>query len=118
MVVVMAKIKSLFQSSAFLLSMIVIGSLLAFGAAAQLRFAYPFRNLFPETCFYIRDEDVIPILVQFFFGLASMAVSSTVLLRRSAMFRRLLLGFAISALAFGIGLLVDHFLATPNVSTL
>lgn len=106
----MAKIRSLFQSSAFLLCIIVVGSLLAFDAAIGLRFAYPFRILFRDTCIYTPGEEVISTLVQLLLGLGSVAASCTVLLRRSAMFRRLFLGIAISALAFGIGLLVDYVL--------
>jgi hypothetical protein len=102
----MAKIRFLFQSSAFLLSTIVLGSLLALSAAARLRFGYPFRSLFQPTCIYIPDEEVLPTLAVFLFALALMAASSAVLLRRSAMLRRLFIGVVVGALAFGIGLLV------------
>ena len=102
----MVKIRFLFQSSAFLLSTIVLGSVLALAAAARLRFGYPFNSLFQPTCIYIPDEEVVPTLGVFLFALALMVASSAVLLRRSAMLRRLLLGLTVGALAFGIGLLV------------
>src|SRR6185503_15367820 len=85
------KIRSLFQSSGFLLSTIALGSLLALAAAARLRFAYPFRSLSQPTCIYTPDEEMIPTLAVFLFALASMVASSAVLLRRSAMLRRLML---------------------------
>lgn len=102
------KIRSLFQSSAFLLCTIALGSLLALAAAARLRFGYPFNKLFQPTCIYIPQEEVVPTLAVFLFALASMVASSAVLLRRSAMLRRLILGVALGALTFGIGLFVSQ----------
>jgi hypothetical protein len=102
----MAKIRSVFQSSPFLLSTIVLGSLLALAAAARLRFGYPFRSLFQPTCIYIPDDEVVPTLGVFLFALASMVASIAVLSRRSAALRRLFVGVVVGALAFEIGLLV------------
>jgi len=104
----MAKIRSLFQSSTFLVSAIVLGSLLALATAARLRFGYPFRNLFEPTCIYLSDEEVVPTFVVFLFAAVSVCLSSISLLRRSAMLRRLLFGVAVASLAFVVGLLMHN----------
>ena len=106
----MAKVKEFFQSSAFLVPTIIVGSFLAWAATMRLRYTDPFRKVFGNTCIYVPREELVPTLAVFLIGLVAAVLCSRVLLRQNPWLKRVLLGLTITALTFGVGLLVNAFI--------
>ena len=91
----------------FLVTLMVLGSVLAWGSAGRLRYGYPFRNLFPQTCIYIPGEEVVPTLIVFLIGLGSAAASFAIMFRRSARLRRITIGVILALLTFSVGVYIN-----------
>ena len=96
-------IKAFLTQPLFLTSVMFIGLLMAWLCAVQLRFAYPFRLLFFDTCIYTSDEEVGPLLVVFSTSLGLATISFVTMLRRYEGLRRFSLRFLVAMIAFGFG---------------
>lgn len=102
----MMNIRAFLKQPLFLTTAMFIGLLVAWLCAVQLRFAYPFRLLFFDTCIYTPDEEVGPLLVVFSTTLGLATASFVTMLRRYEWLRRFLLRFLIGMIAFGFGVFV------------
>ena len=91
----------------FLTTFVVLGLFVAWASAAELRYAHPFRNFFPQTCVYIPDEAVVPTLLVFLFGFGSALTCFVVLFRRSAKLRRFIFGAMVALITFYVGVYLN-----------
>ena len=85
----------------------LFGLFLAWASAGRLRYGHPFRTLFPQTCIYIPDEEVVPTLTVFLFGLGSATTCFVILFSRSARLRSFVFGVIVALLAFGFGVFIN-----------
>ena len=90
----------------------LFGLFLAWASAGRLRYGYPFKTLFPQTCIYIPDEEVIPTLTVFLFGMSSAISCFVILLRRSEWLRKFAFGIIVAVIAFGFGVFINRAIIT------
>ena len=102
------KISRLLSNGKSLTTLMLFGLLLAWATAGRLRYGYPFRLLFPDTCIYIPDEEVIPTLIVFLVGFDLASTCFGILIRRSALARRLILRLLVALIAFAFGLFITN----------
>jgi hypothetical protein len=101
------KIKRLLTGTEVLMTVVILGLFLAWVSGGRLRYGYPFRNFFPQTCIYLPIGEVVPTLIVFLFGLGSAITCLVVLSRRSARFRRFLFGVIVALLTFCVGVYIN-----------
>ena len=99
--------KRLLTSAKFLTTFLFGGLFLAWASAGRLRYGSPFRNFFPQTCIVMPDEEVVPTLVVFLFGLGSAIACFVALFRSSAKFRQAVLGIVVLLITFSVGVYIN-----------
>lgn len=97
------EIRRLVTSTEWLTALMLFGLLLAWISAMRLRFAFPVRDLFQETCVVTPDEEVIPTFAIFLVGVYSATACFYVLCRRHPALRRVMFGSLIAVISFTIG---------------
>jgi hypothetical protein len=83
----------------------VFALLVAWVCVRLLRFAEPFRRLFPDTCIYVPDDEARTIRLVLLFALAAATLCFVTLLRRHPWLKRFAVRFLIGLIAFGFGVL-------------
>jgi len=100
------KVRAFLTQPLLLTTVMFFGLLVALFCALRLRFAYPFRLLFFDTCIYTPDEEVGALLVVFSTSLGLATISFVTMLRRYEGLRRFTFRFLIAMITFGFGVFV------------
>ena len=76
-------------------------------AGMRLRYAPGVRSLFPPTCIYIPEGEVVPTLAVFLLASGAMITALVSLLIQSQRIRSLAIGLLVASLAFGLGIIAN-----------
>ena len=82
------------------------GLILMWITSHLLRYAYPFRLLFDETCIYIPDDEVGSVVAVFLFGLGLAIACFLTLYRRSPLVKRFTFRVLASLITFSFGVFI------------
>ena len=85
----------------------LIALLAAWQHILELRYAPMFKPYFAKTCFFARDEDVLPEAVRVAFALLVALVSAGAILTHALKARRISAGIIIASVTFVFGVLAS-----------
>ena len=98
--------KSVLTNPLILTPVMFFGLFVAWICARLLRFGYPFRKFFPDTCIYLPDDEVGPTIVVFLTALGFATACFVTMYRRHAWLRRFTFRFLIALIAFSFGVYI------------